>query len=813
MAVRVSVIDSEFGDEVKKSYLDYAMSAIISRALPDIRDGLKPVHRRILYAAFDRNNYPDKPHVKSAKVVGDVIGNYHPHGDLAVYGAIANMAQPFSQRYPLIDGQGNFGSQDGDPPAAMRYTEMRLSKMAMDVIGDLDKKPVPELPNFDGTLMEPEVLPSRLPTLFINGTAGIAVGMATSIPSHNLVEMVNAVIALIDSPDLTVSELMAFVPGPDFPTGGIIVTEPDQILSMYENGRGSIQLRSRYTTSKNKDGSSHIIISELPYEVNKSNFISSIAEWVKNKKIEYISDVRDESDREIGVRVVIDVKKGFDTSVVANNLIKHTDFQKPIFLNMMAIVDGRPELMNLRSGLQEFIKFRLHTMRASLEYDLAQARARAHILEGYVIAANNLDGVVKIVKESESQSAARETLSNRYSLSAVQAQAILDMKIGRLSRIDMDSIEKELGEKKVAITRIEGVLSSDRNILGRVKWELKHLQEKYKDPRRTQIGLPNEEFTGTSKLDLIQPQDFIIGVDSDGNFNRRQVDARLSGNRGGMGVKLGSSVQDDESILHSVVKSNTHDVLFIYTRYGKVFVLETYRLCEGPKPEKAAKLLKLQDGDQVVSLVSLRREQIPDQQFLLFTNRGVAKRVEAKALMNARTQGVIVMGGLSGENQLTRALAVSPQGQIVMASSDGQVVRTQASNIRLLGRSAQGDLGIKLANGCSMVSAGYIDEPDEWILALTSDGKAKRTPIEGYRMTGKRASGVKAVKSGVLAAAIPVGPKQSVLVFTKLGKMLSIKAETVRIASRTSSGVKLIKLASGDEVVSAEAYNPEIVEG
>ena len=728
-------------DEMRQSYMDYAMSVIIGRALPDVRDGLKPVHRRVLYAMYAMGNSWNNPYKKSARLVGDVIGKYHPHGDVAVYDTIVRMAQDFSMRYLLVDGQGNFGSVDGDPPAAMRYTEIRMTKMAEEILADIDKETVNFIPNYDDSLTEPTVLPSRIPTLLTNGSSGIAVGMATNIPPHNLGEVVNGLVAMVEKPDISIGELMNYIPGPDFPTGAYIHGR-ESIRQAYETGRGTIQIRAKlFTETVKRTGREQIIVREIPYQVNKARLIEHIAGLVQEKKIEGISDLRDESDRE-GMRIVIELKRDAVPEVLINQLYKRTSLQETFGVNMLAIDDGRPRLLNLKDALKAFLDHRKEVITRRTTYDLRKAEDRLHILEGLQIALDHLDQVITLIRQSKDPRTAKEGLIDSFGLTDVQAQAILEMRLQRLTGLEREKIVKEHSEITEHIIQLRAILADEGKVLRIIVEELKDIKERYGDPRRTEIVDQTEEITVE---DLIVDEEMVVTVSHEGYIKRNPVTLYRAQHRGGKG-KVGATTRD-EDFVESLFVASTHDFILFFTTVGKVYWIKVHEL---PQAGRAARgrpvvnLLHLSEGEKVSAYLSVREFQ--QGRFVIFaTKRGVVKKTELMAHSNPRSTGTRAIA-LEPRDEVIGVCLTDGQQEVLLSTQSGQSIRFKEGHVRPTGRGTYGVIGVSLDEGDEVVSMEILNQGAS-ILTVAENGFGKRTAMEEYRLQSRGGKGVITMKT------------------------------------------------------------------
>ena len=785
-------------DEMKKSYLDYAMSVIVGRALPDVRDGLKPVHRRILFAMHEMGVEWNKAYKKSARVVGDVIGKYHPHGDSAVYDAITRMVQDFSLRYPLIDGQGNFGSIDGDPPAAMRYTEVRMARLASELLKDLEKETVDFQPNYDESLKEPVVLPAAFPCLLVNGSSGIAVGMATNMPPHNLREIIDALIYIIDKPDATVKELMAFVPGPDFPTAGFI-NGRQGIRDAYATGRGVLQIRAKASIEKNpRTNRQAIVITELPYMVNKAKLIESIAYLVRDKKIEGISDVRDESDRE-GMRVVVEIKRDEVAEVILNNLYLHTQMKTSFGIINLAIVEGQPRVLPLASLLKEFIKFRREVVARRIVFDLKKARERAHILEGLKIALDNLDAVIKLIRASKSPQEAKSGLIANFKLSEIQSQAILDMRLQRLTALERDKIIQEYQDILKLIARLEEILASEALLMAVVVDELKEVRERFGDERRTQIVDEAGEIT---LEDLIAEEDMVVTISSGGYIKRNPTSLFKIQKRGGKG-KMGMTTKEEDFVSNLFIAS-THSYIIFFTDKGKVYSLKVYDI---PQAGRAAK------GKAIVNILNVAPDEnitayLPVREFkegyfiTMATAHGVVKKSDLMSFSHIRTGGLIAVNLDEGDS-LIAARLTDGKTDLFLGTRMGQAIRFHEEEVREMGRTARGVKGIKLDETDRVVSMETVEE-GATILTVTEGGYGKRTEFSEYRGQGRGGSGLINIKitekNGPVAGIAKVRDSDELMISTSTGKIIRIAMKGVTVIGRNTQGVKLMDVDKDEHI-------------
>ena len=787
-------------DEMRQSYVDYAMSVIVGRALPDVRDGLKPVHRRVLYAMHDMGNHWNNAYRKSARVVGDVIGKYHPHGDAAAYDAIVRLAQDFSMRYCLVDGQGNFGSIDGDPPAAMRYTEIRMARIAQELLADIDKETVDFLPNYDDSLQEPSVLPSRLPNLLINGASGIAVGMATNIPPHNLGEVIDGLIALVERPELTIDELMEYIPGPDFPTRGFIHGR-EGIRQGYKTGRGSVQMRARvFTETVKRTGKEQIIISEIPYMVNKTRLLEQIANLVNDKKIEGIADLRDESDRD-GMRIVIEPKRDAVPQIVINALYKHTSLQESFGVNMLAIIDSRPKLLNLKEILQAFLDHRRETVTRRTAYDLRKAEERLHILEGLKIALDHLDAVITLIRESRDPRSAREGLMANFGLSQAQAQAILEMRLQRLTGLERDKIIEEYRATEATIVELRGILADEKKIYAIIVEELREVKEAYGDERRTAIVDRAEEI---SIEDLIVEEDMVVTVSHEGYIKRNPITLYRAQNRGGKG-KVGTTTKDEDFVEYLFVAS-THSHILFFTTIGKVYRIKVHELPQASRSAKGrpvVNLLQLQDGEKVSAFLPVREFQ--EGRYVMFaTQNGLVKKTDLMAYSSPRATGIRAIA-LEENDSLIGVQLTDGDQEILLSTMDGQAIRFKEEQVRATGRGTMGVIGIRLEKYDQVVSMEVL-HPGASILTVADKGMGKRTGIDEYRSQGRGGKGLITMKTtertGRVVGVQQVTDEDQLMLITDGGKIIRLRIGDIRVIGRNTQGVRLIDLDNGERVVS-----------
>lgn len=802
---RDSLSENNIVDEIKKSFLDYSMSVITSRALPDLRDGLKPVHRRILWSMYKSGYTPDKPHRKSAKTVGEVMGNYHPHGDSSIYEAMVRMAQDFNQRYILVDGHGNFGNIEGDGAAAMRYTESRLSKLSLELLRDIDKNTVDLIPNFDETLQEPKVLPSRFPNILVNGTMGIAVGMATNIPPHNLGEVIDGCVAYIDNPDIDVIELMQYIKGPDFPTGGIILGNSG-IKKAYETGRGSITIRSRASIEE-INGHSVITITEVPYGVNTLDLKNKVAELVHNKIIDGISDYH--TDLKDGVKITITLKRDANPQVVLNNLYRHTSFQVNYGIIFLMLDAGAPKTLNLKEIISKYIDFQREVIIRRCKFDLAKAETRVHILEGLKIALDNIDDVIKIIKSSKTDEIAKQELSNKYGLDDIQSNAILEMKLRRLTGLERDKIENELSELLKLIAELKDILESSERVFAIVKDELLEIKKKYADDRRTFIDMTAIDYIDDESL--IPEENLVITLTKNGYIKRLPVDTYKIQNRGGVGIK-GMSTNEDDFVEH-IINTTTHDYVLFFTNKAKVYRLKGYEIPEFSRQSKGLpiiNLLSLEKGEYVTALVN---GNINDdcKYFVFATKMGLVKRTEISEFYNIRNNGKKFIT-LRDDDDLISVKKTDGTYDILMASSNGRLVRFPENLVRVMGRGASGVRGINLDDG--ILVGMEVANSDIDVLVVTEKGYGKKTPISEYRITNRGGKGVKTLnitdKNGTITSFKAVDKDKDLIIITNEGIIIRIDINSISMMSRVTQGVRLINLRENQVVSSISVVDKEI---
>lgn len=786
--------DRDIGTEMRESFLDYAMSIIVSRALPDVRDGLKPVHRRILYAMSDLGMAPDKPYKKSARIVGEVIGKYHPHGDSAVYETMVRMAQDFSLRYMLVDGHGNFGSIDGDSAAAMRYTEARLSKIAMELLRDINKETVDFAPNYDGEEHEPVVLPARFPNLIVNGVSGIAVGMATNIPPHNLIEVINGLQKLIHNPELTSMDLMEYIKGPDFPTSGLIIGR-EGIRQAYSTGRGSVTMRARAIIEDN-NGKARIVVHELPYQVIKARLVEKIAELVREKRIDGITDLRDESDRN-GMRIVIELRRDMNPNVVLNNLYKHTAMQSNFGINMLALVNQEPRVLNLREVLQYYLEHQVKIIRRRTEYDLKKSEIRAHILEGLRIALDHIDQIIALIRGSKNDEEAREGLVSQFDLSSDQAQAILDMRLRRLTGLEREKIEAEYNELLMKIAEYREILASEELVLNIINDELEEVKQKYGDERRTEITIGEDSILDE---DLIPQEDVIITISHSGYIKRLPVTTYRSQKRGGRGV-VGMDTKDNDFVEHLFV-SNSHQYLMFFTDKGKVYRIKAYEIPDLSRTARGTpiiNLIQIEQGESISAVIPV----VESDKYLFFaTRQGIVKKTPLDDYVNIRKGGLIAIN-LREDDALIGVRLTDGIQEIIMGTKMGVSIRFSENDVRSMGRSATGVKGIRLVSGDEVIDMDVVNKDND-VLIVTAKGYGKRTPMEDYRIQSRGGKGIKTInvtdKNGVVVGLKVVQDEEDLMIITASGTIIRTSMSGISQMGRYTQGVKLINIRDDDSV-------------
>ena len=788
--------------EMRTSFLDYAMSVIVSRALPDVRDGLKPVHRRILYGMQELGNTPDKPHKKSARIVGDVMGKYHPHGDSSIYEAMVRMAQHWSYRYMLVDGHGNFGSVDGDGAAAMRYTESRMSKIAMELLRDINKNTIDYKDNYDGQEKEPVVLPSRFPNLLVNGASGIAVGMATNIPSHNLGEVIDGVLALAENPAITIEELMGIIPGPDFPTGGIILGRSG-IRRAYETGRGSVLIRAKVEIEHKASGKEVIIVTELPYQVNKARLIEKIAELVRDKKIDGITHLADESDRN-GMRIVIEVRKDANSHVLLNNLYKQTALQSSFGVNMLALVDNQPKVLNIKEMLYYYLEHQKVVIRRRTQYELNKAEDRAHILEGLRIALDHIDEIIALIRASRTGEEAKNGLMEKFNLSERQAQAILDMRLQRLTGLERDKIEDEYTALIKLIEELKFILANEYRVLEIIKEEITEIKDRYSDKRRTEIVAGGAEVLEDE--DLIPVENSVLTLTNKGYIKRLPANTYKSQKRGGRGVQ-GMGTNEDDFVEH-LLYTSTHDTILFFTNKGKVYRARGFEVPEYGRTAKGLPLINLlgiEKDEQVTAMIPMASFE-EDSYFIFTTKHGVTKRTPVSGFAHIRANGLIAIS-LREEDELIAVRLTDGKKQIIIGTRQGKLVRFEENDIRSMGRTAGGVRGIRLKDDDYVVGMEII-EPDQEILVVTENGYGKRTPESEYRLQSRGGMGVKTCqiteKNGPLSAVKAVDGTEDLMLITINGMLIRMDVNDISITGRSTQGVRLMRLAD-DELIATVA--------
>lgn len=790
----------EATDELKKSFISYAMAVNVSRAIPDVRDGLKPVHRRILYSMGELNNFSDKPYKKCARIVGEVMGKYHPHGDSSVYDALVRLAQNFSIRYPLVDGHGNFGSVDGDGAAAMRYTEARLSKIAALMLKDIDCETVDFYPNFDDTLMQPRVLPSLFPNLLVNGADGIAVGMATNIPPHNLTEVINGVQALIDNPEIDIDELMNYIKAPDFPTGGIIMGK-NAVKLAYKTGRGGIVVRGRAEIEETASNRFRIVITELPYGVNKARFIMQMADMVKNKKLEGISDIKEESDRD-GLRVVVDVKKDANAQVVLNTLYKKTMLQQSEGIIMLALVEDKPRILNLKEMLYYYLEHQKDVLVRKTKFDLKKAEERMHIVKGLVIALAHIDEVIKIIKEADDKEDARVKLTQNFELDDIQANAILEMKLSKLTSLEVEKLNEEYKDLEKLIDELNSILSSDKKVLEIIRNNLEEIKQQYGDERKTEIS---HDLGDINIADLIEKEDVVVSMTHMGYIKRMSMTEYKTQKRGGVGISAHKTKEED--FVEDIFTASTHDDLMFFTNKGKVYTLKTYEIPEAQRQAKGRaiiNLLPLDSGEKVNTIIPLSGSTTDN--LVLATKQGLIKKTKMIEFANIRKNGKIAIS-LNEDDELINVMISSGDDEILVASSDGKCVRFSEQKVRAMGRTAQGVKAINLSKGEQVVSMTIIkkDEKESQIVTISANGYGKRNLVDDFRLTSRGAKGVKAgifnEKTGKLVGLKQVNIEQDLLIIADNGVIIRTPVKDISLISRNTQGVKIMRLKDGAKVV------------
>ncbi|MFO7814894.1 MAG: DNA gyrase subunit A [Halanaerobiales bacterium] len=803
-----NVVQVDIDDQMKEAFLDYAMSVIVSRALPDVRDGLKPVHRRILYALHDLGMTPNKSHKKSARIVGEVLGKYHPHGDTAVYDTMVRMAQDFSYRYPLVDGHGNFGSVDGDSAAAMRYTEARMSKITTELLRDLNKNTVDFIPNFDDSLKEPDVLPSRFPNLLVNGSSGIAVGMSTSIPPHNLVEVIDGIIRVIENPDIDLVELMEVIKGPDFPTGGLIMGK-GSIYKAYKSGRGKVTVRAEAEIEENEASADRIIVNELPYRVNKARLIEKIADMVRNEKIEGISDIRDESDRR-GLRIVIKIKRGSNPKIVLNQLFKHSQLQITFSIIMLAIVDNEPKVLNLREIIDHYLEFQKEVITKRTQYELDKAENRAHILEGYMIALDDINAVIQMIREAPDVNNAREQLMSTYDLSEKQANAILRMRLQRLTALERDKIDAEYESLKEDIKYYREILNSEAKLLEIIEEEIQEIKDKYGDERRTKIL---DQTTDLDLEDLIEEQQVVVTMTNQGYIKRMPIDTYRSQRRGGKGI-IGTTTTEDDFV-KDVFITSTHNYFLFFTNKGLVYRLKGYQIPQARRQSRGTaivNLLQLDEDETVSSVISIN--DFKESKYLtMATKKGRIKKTPLSDYDSNYT-GIIGIH-LQEDDKLIEVKDTKIDENIILITHQGKAIRFNEKDIRPVGRAAQGVMGIDLREDDYLIGMG-IDSEGSDLLIISEKGYGKRTLVEKYRTQQRYGKGIITLniteKNGPIAAGKIVNENEEIIIITAEGIIIRTKVEEISQTGRNTMGVKVIDVEDDDYVVSVGKFQPEEID-
>ncbi|MDR3113355.1 MAG: DNA gyrase subunit A [Endomicrobium sp.] len=799
--VEANIAPRNIEDEMKNSYIDYAMSVIVGRALPDVRDGLKPVHRRILYAMKEMGLKHNTAYKKSARVVGDVLGKYHPHGDSAVYESMVRMAQEWSLRYPLVDGQGNFGSIDGDSAAAMRYTEARMEAISDEMLADLDKNTVDFIPNYDGSLKEPLIVPTKLPGLLVNGSQGIAVGMATNIPTHNLSEVCDALASLIDDPELPISEISKYIKGPDFPTGAIILGKGG-IKDYFETGRGSIKIRAKAEIEQSKNGRETIIVNEIPYQVNKANLIISIAELVKDKKIDGISDIRDESDRD-GIRIVIEIKRDANAQVVLNQLYKHTALQSSFGVIMLALANNRPKVMNIKEVLTHHIEHRKIVITRRTKFDLQKAEARAHILEGLKIAVDNIDAVVKIIRNADDKDDARRQLMEKFKLTKIQSEAILEMRLHQLTGLEREELDKEYLEIIKTIEKLRSILADPKKVLALIKTEVEDLKKDYGDARRTKIQAAEADF---NIEDLIQEEDVAVTMSHAGYIKRIPLDTYKSQNRGGRGIT--GMTTKEEDFVENLFITSSHAYLLFFTSRGRLYWNRVYEIPEAGRASKGkaiVNLLQLAPEEKITAAIpieSLNPKKIKDEYLLMCTRHGTIKKIALEQFSNPRKGGIIAIN-LEDGDILTEVKAVGKNPEVLIAAKDGQAIHFKIDEVRAIGRTGMGVNGIEIEKDDEVVGMEVLS-PKDIVLAVSENGYGKRTQVSEYRLTHRGGKGIinmqTSERNGKVVGIKCANEGDEIMIMTQNGVTIRMKVDDISVISRNTQGVRLVKLDGGDKV-------------
>ena len=792
--------------EMKRSFISYAMAVIVDRALPDVRDGLKPVHRRILYDMNELGMTPDKPYRKSARLVGDVLGKFHPHGDSSVYDAMVRLAQPFNIRYMLVDGQGNFGSVDGDGAAAMRYTEARMAKLTLHLLDDIEKDTVDFYPNFDETLMQPAVLPSRFPNLLVNGSSGIAVGMATNIPPHNLREVIDGVVCMIDNPECTVEDLMAHIKGPDFPTGGIILGRSG-IRSAYMTGRGRILVRARTEIEPMSNSRSRIVVTEIPYMVNKAKLVEKIAELCHQKQLEGISDIRDESDRN-GMRIVIELKKDVYPQVILNYLYKHTQMQETFGANMLALVDGKPRILNLREMIYYYLEHQKDVVTRRTRFDLDKAQARAHILEGLLKALDHIDEIVQIIRSSENPNAAKTALIERFQFSDKQAQAILDMRLARLTGLEREKLMEEYQQLEKTIAELTAILADERLLMNVIKTEITAIRDKFADERRTELTTLEGEI---DVADLIQEEDMVVTLTHAGYVKRIAKSTYRAQHRGGKGIMAMTTKEEDYA--ERMVVVSTHDDLMFFTNLGRVYQIKCYQIPEAGRAARGTamvNILQISGGEKVTNMIPVPADTT-GLSLVMATRGGMIKKTPMSEFQNLRKNGLIAIV-LKEEDELVNVALTRGNDEILMGTRNGMCIRFSEEHIRTCGRVSMGVKAIRLEEGDYVIDMARIEENSQ-VLVITAKGYGKRTPCSEYREQARNGKGIRAMmvtdKTGPLAAQLLVQPEEDILLITGDGTIIRARVADIRLSGRNTQGVRIMRIAEGSEVVAVARSEAE----
>ena len=805
-----NIITIDLEEKMKESYLDYSMSVIVSRALPDVRDGLKPVHRRILYGMEGLGLDPNKPTRKSARVVGDVMGKYHPHGDIAIYDALVRLAQDFSTRYPLVQGQGNFGSVDGDDPAAMRYTEVRMSKIAKEMLRDINKDTVDFMPNFDEEEKEPTVLPARFPNLLVNGSNGIAVGMATNMAPHNLNEAIDASIAYMKNPEITIEDLNKIIKGPDFPTGAKILGK-NGIREAYKTGRGKVKLRGIAKIEPFKKNRERIIVTEIPYQVNKARLIEKIADLVKDKRIDGISDIRDESDRK-GMRIVIEIKRDYNANIVLNNLYKYTQLETTFGIINLALVDGIPKILTLKELIKYYIDHQKEVVTRRTQFDLDRAKARKHIVEGLIIAIDNIDEIIKIIRSSYDDAEIKGIFLERFGLTDLQSQAILDMRLKRLSGLEIEKLNAENKELEQTITYLLSILNSEEKLIKLIEEELNEIKEKYGDKRRTKIVKDEGEI---DIEELIEKEDILITLTNDGYIKRLPVDTYRVQNRGGKGISAANTKEDD--YIKRIMTTNTHEDLLFFTSLGRVYSLKGYEIPEGSRTSRGQaiiNILSLNSGEKITEIMTLS-ELKEDDQIVLQTRKGKIKKTDAENFKSIQRNGIIAIG-LEENDKLISARHIEKEEELIISTKDGMTIQFNTKDVRSMGRQARGVRAIRL-NKDDQVVAMNIKGSETYLLVVTENGFGKKTSFNNFKNQSRGGKGIKChkvtEKTGFVVDTIPVDLEDDIMMVSLKGDIIRIKAKDISTTGRNTMGVTLKNLADeNDKIVSVTKYDPSLEE-